>query len=340
MRKVLFVLAGLLVVQVALALGLNVQGVGLAGHAPGSPLLSFAASDVHRLTIEDKDGKQVVLARADEGWVLPDRGDFPADGEKLEELLADLEAAELGLPVATSEGALQRFRVSEDSFDRRLAFESEEGVLGILYLGTAQGTREVHVRRDDQSDVRRIAFSSWRAPAGRDNWVDRTMLQVEPEQIQAVAWNGRRIERIEVEVDEAGADDAADQPEEQVWRLVIPQERDVEPEAGKTLAERLARLRFTGLLPEEERASYEEETPALQFELALKDGETRTYRLLRGPEETKFAVAVEGYEPLLKISSTTGKDLIEAAEDPAFNLPTEGQPTADSDGSADEVPKG
>lgn len=349
MRKSVLVLAALFVLQAGLAVGLNLDGGGLARLAPGTPLLAFEASSVERLTIEDGEGKSVTLARTDDGWVLPDAGDFPADGTKVEELLTDLEAAELGQPVATSKGALERFRVAEGRFERRLQFAGKNGSLATIYLGTSQGTNEVHARRDEDAEVRRIAFSSWRAPAGRDSWIERTMLQIEAEEIAAISWDGIRIERqdgenADAETDDLASEDTTDEEETTTWLLASAAEEIVLPEEPVTkLVDRLASLRFSGLLPEEERAAYEEGEAAVAFELLLRGGETRTYRLLRAPgegeEEDDFALAVEGYEPLLKMARTTARNLIQAAEDPAFR-PGEGDATAGSQPREAEMPRG
>src|SRR3546814_3110692 len=130
--------------HVALA-GLSLSSGGLAGQPPGTPLLAFGADAVERLTISDGEGESVALARKDDGWVLPQAGDFPADSAKVDALLTRLAEVEQGPPVATSDAAPARLRVAEDAFERKLVLEQTGGDPATVYLGTAQDRKSTRL---------------------------------------------------------------------------------------------------------------------------------------------------------------------------------------------------
>lgn len=303
MNRTIIALSALLGLQVALAAGLHLWSGGLAAPTPGAPLLAFAPDTVARMTITAEDGQAVTLARRGGAWVLPGQEDFPADGDKVETLLADLTKARQGPPIATSGAAPERFRVAADAFARKLVFAGTDGPLATLYVGTAQGARQVHVRREDQDAVYRIGFSAWRAPADADSWLDTALLEVAPDAITALAWNGLRVER---------RDAAPDTTAESRWRLAGAEDGTLSDEVVEPLIDRLARLRITGLVAEDERARFDGVTPVLTMTIALGDAERRYTILKAGEESPTYAIRSTTRPELMALRGVVAEDLVEA----------------------------
>ncbi len=105
MEKTIRLLAVLLGAQLILAIGLVFTGPDLSAQGSRGPLLAVKPDQVDRLTVEGPDHAKVVLARSGGIWRVPDAVDFPADGNKVQELLERIAALQHGLPVATSSGA-------------------------------------------------------------------------------------------------------------------------------------------------------------------------------------------------------------------------------------------
>ena len=79
------------------------SGEGYGARGDRGPLLAFDRDRVTGIRIEVPDAEPVLVAKTDNGWVIPALGDLPAAEHKVTELLSKLEGLEKGLPVATSD---------------------------------------------------------------------------------------------------------------------------------------------------------------------------------------------------------------------------------------------
>ncbi|MEW8438320.1 MAG: DUF4340 domain-containing protein, partial [Candidatus Thiodiazotropha taylori] len=77
-------------------------------------------------------------------WVLPDMADFPVNSDKVQQFFDRLEALRSDTPVATSDGARERFKVSDEQFERRITLTQSDETLARLYLGSSPGMRLIH----------------------------------------------------------------------------------------------------------------------------------------------------------------------------------------------------
>lgn len=305
MEQTVRLLAGLLALQLLLALGLGALGPDLGEAEAGGPLLAFDAAAVDRLTVADGEGARTVLARADDGWVLPDAGAFPADGDKVERLLERLAALQATVPVATSAGARERFRVAEEAYERRIVLEGDGATLAELFLGTSRGVREVHARAGDGDAIVPVELPTYEAPTDPDDWLDRTVLQFDAATVRTVRLDGLALRR--------GTGSAGD--EEPTWAAEgLPEDRSLAPEAVDTLVARLAELRIGGLLSGE-RAETEVglDDPVLDVELERDAGGTVRYRLGRLPEDDGYALAVSTREERFRMPVYSARPILEAA---------------------------
>lgn len=168
-------LGGLLAVQLLAVAGLLIAD-GMGGAGAGTALLPFEASAVVKLGVASQD-EALSLQRGEDGWQL--ESGLPADAEKIREALEKLAGAPAAWPVATSSATAERFEVTEENFQRRLAFETEDGEASALYLGTSPGYRRVHARLDGQDEVFSIDFANYEAPTEAEQWLDKTLLQAQ-----------------------------------------------------------------------------------------------------------------------------------------------------------------
>jgi len=328
MKRTIILLSGLLAAQVALAVGLNLRSAGLAGQPAAVALLSFPASDVDRLSITDGDGVSVTVAKKDGKWVLPDKGDFPADGDKIDGLLADLTAAKEGAPVATSATGTERFRVADAGFERKLVFGPADKPLATVYLGTSQGARQVHVRRSDQNGVRLVDFGIYRARSSADDWVDATVLKTAAEKITGLAWGDVRIER-KTEPAAAAPDATAEAAKDKIqaaapsetWVLDGDTPRSLKLELVHALTDKLSVLRITGLAPQ--AAAVDGASPDLDLTITMDGGNSRHLRIWKG-KDGDYTVTADDLPWQAKLVKSAAEALIKATSDVAFAPPQSG----------------
>src|SRR5690606_10760713 len=168
------ILATALALQLVLALGLVWNGLSDTVTETRA-LLDFDIADVDRLVVDDNLGTAVV-ARSDDGWVLPELHGLPGAGGRVDRLLADLAALETGYPVATTASAQERFEVAEDRFQRHVQFFDGDELIGELYLGTAPGLRQAHTRRAGEDEIYNLPISSFEFGGDDNDWMDKSLL--------------------------------------------------------------------------------------------------------------------------------------------------------------------
>lgn len=218
---------------VVLALQLALAGVVMltasgTGDVDGGPLLSFAAADVDAIELADGAGEAVALDRDGDGWKLA--GGYPADAAKVDELLERLAGLQAAWPVATTAAAAERFEVTAESHQRQVVLRAGDEAIAEAYFGTSPGYQRVHARRADDAAVYSVALANYQLPVGRNDWLDRTLLQPRGE-LTAVAREG-------------------------AWTLSRGEEGwlldgvAADQDAAAAMARRFSELRVTGVVPQ------------------------------------------------------------------------------------------
>ena len=173
-------LAAILVAQLMLVAAFVIFGGN--GDTESEQLFAFDPSEVDQLTIAGQD-QSVTLSRAEESWQV---AGFPADTDKVNELISDFANLTTPWPVSTSSSTAQRFEVGDDNFQRKLTFTAADSAVGEVLLGTSPGYQRVHARRTDSDAVHAITFSNYQAPTGVGDWLDKTVLAASGE-VQSIA---------------------------------------------------------------------------------------------------------------------------------------------------------
>lgn len=186
-----------------LTLALAVQCFWVAQLRSGSPsgavdtaspsVMAVNPDLLDEIHIGDDSGREAVLLRRGDRWVLPELGELPVDAEKVALLLNSIGTADKGWPVADTVAARQRFQVASYHYQRRLTLIGAGELLGTLYIGSSPGFRKVHVRNDADDAIYAIAFNSFDAPADDNAWLDRDVLRVRtPVRIDADGYSVQR----------------------------------------------------------------------------------------------------------------------------------------------------
>lgn len=173
------ILAAILAVQIVLAIVLFWPR-STVSEAANAPLLSdFKAADVAGIVITDRDGNSVELARSGDAWVLPQRDEFPALTDRVNELLGKIEKIRTNRLITQTEGSHKTLQVSDNDFVRKIELRGSNSVTHTLYIGVAGGGSAVHVRADDRPEVYLTSeVLSWDVNAQEGNWVDTLFLTV------------------------------------------------------------------------------------------------------------------------------------------------------------------
>ncbi len=180
------ILAALLVVQLALSAYVlwPRQREVVAGH----PLLGDVQPDaIVALTITDDEGQSLTLRKTDSGWVLADYDDFPADGEKVQEVLEKLTLVSSDNLVTETAASHKPLKVADDDFVRKVEIETEDGQHLTLYFGTAPRFTATNVRLGgEDATYLTTQLATWDLNTTPVSWIDTLFYEAEPGSAQAI----------------------------------------------------------------------------------------------------------------------------------------------------------
>lgn len=177
------ILAVALVVQiVVLAISVAAR-TGSADRAVQLLLPGFKADDVLELVIADDLDNSLRIARRDDGWALPEAGDFPVKGDKADELLASIAGLDTGRLVASNPANFPRLEVAEEGFRRKLSIVSGDET-SVLYLGGSAGADTVYARLDGENRAYLgTGLSAWEASTQVSGWIDASYVNAPQEEV-------------------------------------------------------------------------------------------------------------------------------------------------------------
>ena len=171
------------------------------------------AADIAAIRIAEPNAA-LTLKRQDEGWVLAERADFPADLSKVRDFVLKV----IGLKVGQSEplGEKDRARLNLDASGTRVEFKgSDDKTLGVLTVGRKYFKREVENPDKAIADGRFVSLPGeggtaylvgdplTQATVKTAEWIDRSSFQVEKVKTLQVRYPGGEAWRIDRAADNA-----------------------------------------------------------------------------------------------------------------------------------------
>jgi hypothetical protein len=254
-----------------------------------SPMSALIAnqkrSDVRSISITDADEQSIRISRDNESWQLA--SGLPVNANKIDTLLASLLDRDPGFAIANSEGAAQRFDVSEEDFERRIVLDTGDEAQTI-YLGSSPAFRKVHARREGDSAIYVLELNSYDAPTDRNSWLDKGLLAIRNQ--QRMTLNGLTL-RLEKDS----------------W--VRENGEAVQAEAMETLLTALAGLQVSGI---EERGIAEAKS-ALSITASGGD-QDQGLEILEDVEGGRYFLRSDRYQVIFATSAYDAERIIEAAK--------------------------
>ncbi|MFZ5759159.1 MAG: DUF4340 domain-containing protein [Thermodesulfobacteriota bacterium] len=233
------ILAILLIAQ----LGLIVLAFWPREHKPAATALinDLGADAVREMILADDQGKSLTLKKDESGQWFADDGvspALPADAKLLEKTLASLTGLQSQRLVTRTRASHVRLQVDDQAFARKVTLRGDSDTVRTLFLGTAPGQQNIHVRAEGSDDVYLArGISAWELTTERDSWLARDYLLVDRDKVQEV-----RLQN--------GHNDLTLKKTEKGW-LLAAAETEVVPtstEALDSLLQRATRLTLTTYL--------------------------------------------------------------------------------------------
>lgn len=305
MQRLTLLLAGLLGVQLILALALSFSGSDHASFQAKEPILAFDAGAVDRIDIDESGAGSLTLAKRDGAWVVPSMADFPADGFRVTAFLGRLADLKKGWAAATSAEAAQRFKVAGDSHERRIVLRKGETVVGELLLGASPAFRQVYVRSGADPKIYAIAFTTYDVGTRGEDWMKRDALSIPDDKIASLAIGDLRLDRKDGRYVLAGITEK--QNDSEVWRVAAASAHPVFDSVEGKGADALARVGE----PDIQVSIKTTDGPEVLLKYK-KEAAGGAYLLSSSASNYLFRVSEAAVEPLAKAKRET---LVEAKQD-------------------------
>jgi hypothetical protein len=314
------ILTVVLVVQLALAAAIFWPRAVASGAESGPLLANFKAADVVNLSISDADGNQMELSKKGDGWVLPQAGDFPADGDKITPLLDKIEGIKTNRLVTRTEASQKRLKVADDDFNRLLELTLSDGSSHKLYLGSSAGASATHVRADSESEVFLTGdLTAFDANAQASTWIDALFFS-----LPATATVSLTLEN------QNGTFEFEKQGETWAMRGLANDEVLKESEVTR-LVNLASAVRMTEPIGQEEQATFGLAEPLATATLKTAD---KTYVLKVGAkneEDNSYVLSSSESPYFVRVAQFTGDAFVTPTRDSFLEPP----PTAEPEGAGD-----
>lgn len=317
------VLAVVFAAQLALAAALGLSGDRLSAQRPDTPLVEAELKTGDRLVIEGpttdvrstdeaaENATPVEISKQDATWILASYYDAPADAAKVKGVLDKLDDVKRGYAVATTSGALRRFKVAEDSFERRVVVSQGDDVLTTIYLGSSPGLRKVHARTAEDEAVYAVELATHELSNQASEWLDKELVQLKSDALEAIelTWADDSSLKLVRHDDE----DADAKPTGRWQAEGLAEGEQVSGEQAQTLARAISELRVDGVLGTEAKSEWRQEQPLLTLNIKKRDGATVLWTLSK-PEVGDVHVLKAASQPwYLELEEWNAKPLLEAA---------------------------
>ncbi|MET0104426.1 MAG: DUF4340 domain-containing protein [Sedimenticola sp.] len=336
MKKTVTILAALLTAQLLLAVGMGLSDRSLSAGTEPVALLGFDANSVDRIALEGPDDAKVALARSGSSWVLPDADQFPANSQKVQQLFERLASLKSTAPVAASASARERFKVSDEQFERRITLLKGNDTLARLYLGSSPGMRLIHARNEASDAIHAVKMAAYDVPVKTSDWEDKSVLSLSKAAITGIAVNGLKITRNAST--SLGGEAATDSNRPPTWQAAgMAAGQRLKTDGVDKLAGLLADLRYEKVLGQDAKDEYGLEEPVLELSLTRDGNETLSYRVGKTRDKEEYTLKVSNRPQYFRLASYKAKPLIESASPEKLTEPV--PDAADKAESAEGVEK-
>ena len=263
MNRTQLMLGGLLLVQVVLILIFHSPFSGATSGVESRPLLPvLAAVTPSQLEIRGSDDDVLTLVRQGGEWRVDNLGGFPADGQKVDDLLEDLKQLTVRRPVVSSGRYHAAFKVSGDEYEARVLLwdEPADDPQVDLIVGSSPNFRSSHVRLAGEDAVYEVrGLSPYDLRPDSANWIDKNFVDTDEARVIGLTLTN-----------ESGSFELEKQ--EGVWKVLSPATaagQELDADKADALIRALSSIRLSGGAGPVDEASHGLAQPAATLVLRL-----------------------------------------------------------------------
>ncbi len=276
------ILAGLLGAQIILIVLVFLPRVLPAQNQSGPLLGTLKASDIVKLTISDKAGKTLTLAKQGADWILPDFENYAVKSDQVTPFLEKLIGIKTDVLATNTASSLKRLQVADDDFVRKVDLQGADGNVHTLYLGTASGGGANHVRLAGQDNVYVArGINSFEAATDVASWINTTYSSLPQNNLLSAS-----IENAQGKFEFSNNANV-------LTMKNLPASQQFNPQALTGMLARLSSLTMVRPLGKEAKPEYGLDKPSATVTVVVSDtASTKVYTLKVGAKDSEGNYAV------------------------------------------------
>ncbi len=265
----------------------------------------LAAEDIVALTIEDNTGEQIVLRKVEGAWVMSEAGDYPAQEANIMPVLEKLAALSAGSVVARTEASHTQLQVSEDTFQRRVDFETANGKTYTVYLGSAPRYTATHFRIQGESETYLTSdLSVWDVNVAVSGWADTSYISIDLATVTDVTLENANGTFVFVK-------------DEDSWTLADLQAGEaIEPAQTSAVVRAATSLSFMAPLGTSANPAYGLDRPGALAIVTTDDGQTHTLAVAADPQDDdSYVVKSSDSDTYVRVAGYNVTSLLDKARE-------------------------
>jgi len=319
LNKINIILIALLVIQLLLMVAMYWPKAA-AGQSE-LKLEGVTKDNITALHITDAEGKEIVLKKADEGWVLPEMGNYPVDESKVSPLLEKLDGFKTNRLVTRTKESHKQLQVADDDFARKLEITTADGKVHVLYLGASAGPGATHVRQGGDPEAYLTGdLTSWDINTSPTGWIDNLYFTLDKENLLSLSLKNS-----------AGQLDFSKDDEGNLVLDDLQEGEEMDTAAANGLLNRVISVRMSRPLSQEDNPAYGLNKPQASVVLRAKDkeGQEESYTLLLGnkdpnsPDSNEYVFHASNSPYYVLVSNYIADDLSQKTRQDFIKKPEE-----------------
>lgn len=311
------ILLGVLVIQVVLSA--VVFWPRPAATVSGEPLFpDVEADDIVALTIVDNTGAQIDLAKVDDAWVFAEADNYPAQEGAITPILEKLAGVSSDTVVARTEVSHVQLEVANDAFQRRIDFETADGELYTLYLGTAPRYTATHFRVAGNPETYLTTdLSTWEFATTASTWADTSYVSIDQATVTTAVLENAAGTFVLVKDGEN-------------WTLAdLAEDETVKTTETNVIVRNAANLNLQTPLGTEALPSYGMDDPNAVVTLTTTDGEEHTLTVgAKNDADNTYVVKSSDSDYYVRVASFSVSAMVDKTREDFIELPPAEGPEA------------
>lgn len=186
MNKHIKLLSAILAGQILLAAGGILFRDRVGSFEATRPLVGIGSDAYDGVTVADFGRPPVAFAKRDGVWTLSDRWGFPVSPEKWAQTLEKIQTIKRSWPVGSTASARKRFKVTDQAYEKRVAFLQGGKEKAALFIGAAPEYRKAYVRPSDSDDVFSVELAVHEFAADPSEWENKSVLHIAKDSLARV----------------------------------------------------------------------------------------------------------------------------------------------------------